>query len=115
MKRCEEGHKNPASGAERGKTDASLPPSLLPIRHRATLPETNTATLTLQTSITQYLKQLNNNEQCLETFIRSLFLTGGDVDAVAIRVGEGENPEVGIRFGDLFQPFVAGTARAERI
>ena len=39
-----------------------------------------------------------------------LFLTRRHVDAVAIRVGERKDAEVRIRFGNLLQPFIAGSA-----
>jgi hypothetical protein len=42
-----------------------------------------------------------------------LLLTRRDVYTVAAGICEGENPKVGVRFGNLFEPFVAGSTGSE--
>jgi hypothetical protein len=44
-----------------------------------------------------------------------LLLTRRDIYTVAAGICKGENPKVGVRFGNLFEPFVAGSAWSERI
>ena len=47
--------------------------------------------------------------------VDALFLARGHVNAVALGVREGEDLEVGVGLSNLLQPFVASTARLERI
>ena len=48
-------------------------------------------------------------------FQRLSILTGSDVDTVALGISEGQDLEVGVAFGNLLEPFVAGPARPQRI
>ena len=44
-----------------------------------------------------------------------LTVTGTDIDTIAIGICKGQYRKVRIRFGNLFQPFIASTAGFQRI